>query len=534
MPFRGRPRSWFNSGLWAVLLPYAAFIAHALLFGPWIMDDAGISFVYARNLAGGYGLVGQPGAIPVEGFSNFAWVISLTPFFLVHLFDPVLTPKLVGAACVLVTFILVQRAFRLFFPRPNVGTALVLGGAALNTSFVVWSISGMENPLYVLLIVLVWHAVMRWACNPDCQESALRWMALFAALAAITRPDGLVYAAAGPLFLLLTRQAQTSTASWVRSLVRYAVIFGAVYGSFLFFRIFYFGDIVPNTYYAKGGPSLLRLLAVWKANDLLLGALPLWGGLVGVVMLVMTIRLIRRKSLSRAQLAIALMVAIPLICFLIMPNEPSEFRFGTAFFIPYYAYIVVMAATLPAMAVNLHWGPRLRFLLPVLAVLGLASLAQFGQRTVEFRTDPPVPFARVAQLFGERFNHLALELGNRNASVLLPDVGGTLYCSDLTVVDLGGLTDRVVAQTLGKRQSEFYDYIFDKVRPTFIHTHGAWAYRSNLDGDSRFRADYVPIHERIDPWIRAVYGVDMYSGDYVRKDEANDHLEHLRAILESY
>ena len=75
------------------------FVLHVTLFGRWIADDAGISFAYARNLATGHGLVSQPGAPPVEGYSNFSWVLLMAVFFHIGLFHVVWTPKIV--ACIL-------------------------------------------------------------------------------------------------------------------------------------------------------------------------------------------------------------------------------------------------------------------------------------------------------------------------------------------------------------------------------------------------------------------------------------------------
>src|SRR5690348_6795119 len=56
---------------------FALFVIHGLRFGGWLIDDAGISFAYARNLAAGAGLVAQAGHAPVEGFSNPLWTLLI-------------------------------------------------------------------------------------------------------------------------------------------------------------------------------------------------------------------------------------------------------------------------------------------------------------------------------------------------------------------------------------------------------------------------------------------------------------------------
>lgn len=87
-----------------VLVPSIIFGLHSFVFGSWVIDDAAISFAYARNLAAGNGLVAQPGTMPVEGFSNPLWVFAMALLDLFHAFDPVVTPKLVAIGCVFLAF----------------------------------------------------------------------------------------------------------------------------------------------------------------------------------------------------------------------------------------------------------------------------------------------------------------------------------------------------------------------------------------------------------------------------------------------
>ena len=57
-----------------VLARYVSVLSWAW---PMKLDDAFISFRYARNLVEGAGLVWNPGEPPVEGYSNFLWVLLL-------------------------------------------------------------------------------------------------------------------------------------------------------------------------------------------------------------------------------------------------------------------------------------------------------------------------------------------------------------------------------------------------------------------------------------------------------------------------
>ena len=71
----------------AAAIPTALTGLHAAFYGQWIVDDAGLSFAYARSLATGAGPVLQAGSVPVEGFSNPTWVAVLAVGRALHLFD---------------------------------------------------------------------------------------------------------------------------------------------------------------------------------------------------------------------------------------------------------------------------------------------------------------------------------------------------------------------------------------------------------------------------------------------------------------
>src|SRR5687768_7895791 len=116
-----------------VAVPIFLYLMHAIRFGVWIVDDAAITFAYARNFAYGYGLVSQPGALPVEGYSNFTWLALLYPFFLLNGFDPFITSKVISVLLVTVSFVV---TFQILKPAPAgkwlACTALTC--TALNTS----------------------------------------------------------------------------------------------------------------------------------------------------------------------------------------------------------------------------------------------------------------------------------------------------------------------------------------------------------------------------------------------------------------
>jgi hypothetical protein len=137
---------------------------------------------------------------------------------------------------------------------------------------------------------------------------------------------------------------------------------------------------------------------------------------------------------------------------------------------------------------------------------------------VYFRDHLTMPFDRVAQMCGQRFNHYAEQLEVSGGSVLVPDLGGTLLCSRLRVIDEAGLCDRTLGRTIGRDRAAIHHYVFEVTRPTFIHLHPPWGQAADLEADPRFARDYVPIFELDDPKLTATDEGRRPVGDYVRRD----------------
>ena len=497
-------------------LPLLVLLAHALLFGAWIVDDAGITFVYARNLAAGHGLVSQPGLPPVEGFSNFLWMLAFVPAFLAGLFDPVIVPKLASLALLAGSFVLLDRA--LFSLTGSRAVSLVtLSLLAVCSPFVIWTVSGLENPLYVFLLCLLLWLIIR-----EREGDAFPLAAgLVAAGLALTRPDGILFAGLYPLLTLTTGKS-----GWGRA-IRYAGVFALLLGAFLLFRWTCFGDLVPNTYYAKGGPNAkvyldlvtLQPKLTAKAFELFESVAGPGNVLLPVALLAGTAFLIGRRRFEwkhAVLLAFAYFGAVP---FLLLPFDwMEEYRFGTPFFPFLYAYSVTLAASLGEMLLPDPARRRLPALVAGLAAVGL-SLTLFAGRSILFAATPTVSFQEVVERFGLRYNRYADLLGLDQGSILLPDVGGTLWTSRLRVYDLVGLTDRTIARTLEKRPEAFYDYIFGEAKPTFIHLHHYWTLQAGLDRDPRFQRDYIPLFRYFEPAVlERAEGFPLSSGDFIRRD----------------
>jgi hypothetical protein len=513
---------------WPVAVPFLLYVAHACLFGGWIIDDAAISFAYARNLAAGHGLVSQPGLPPVEGFSNFLWVLLMTLFFLLRLFHPVLTPKLVAMALTGGLFLGLHGALRRLDPAAGGAIAfVVLCATALNTSFTVWTVSGLENALYVGLIVLLfWLLVRERTGEPQ------RWISVaagaVAAGIAMTRPDGMLYAGLYPLLTLGAEGRPLRLGAAAGRVARFAAVFAALFGGFLAFRFACFGDLQPNTYYAKSASmsALLRDLLMLKPSmwDRLREPVESAAGDAGLPLVLIlaagAVFLAWRRRLGWAHATLVAFAGCAALVYILLPGDwMGEFRFATPFYPFAYAAAALLAADLGRELIPQPGARRVAGGIAAAAALGLAVLL-FLPRTRAYAASPALPFSQIDERIGRRYNRFAEMLDlPEGASYLGPDIGGALWSSRLRIYDLGGLADRTVARTLRGHRKAFHDYVFTVARPTFILTHTDWGFAARLNLDPRFRRDYVPLYVEGSPGERTInLGNPRQSGVFIRKD----------------
>jgi hypothetical protein len=249
------------------MIPAYAVIAFSILFAltecfsvRWTCDDAFISFRYAQNFARGQGLVFNVGE-RVEGYTNFLWTMAIVPTFHVHV-APEAWTQVLGAGCFAAT-IAILGALSLARSRQS-GPAhmflpLACVAAGAHREWAIFAVSGLETAAFALCEVAAF-AVLVWptpSSGPGVERRRALLAGLFLALGVLFRPDGLVFAGAvGAWFAVRVGVALRSNAKDdLRSIVAagavLATVFVVIVGAHLVFRVRYYGDWFPNTYYAK-------------------------------------------------------------------------------------------------------------------------------------------------------------------------------------------------------------------------------------------------------------------------------------------
>lgn len=228
-------KRWFFYILF--LIGFLIFIIQVLFYFGFFVDDAFISLRYAKNLADGYGLnFNRDFNSPVEGYSNFLWIILEVPCFLLGL-EPILYVKVLSLILGLAGLLLVYKLGLEVNNDKRVGL-LCLWALALTPMFALWTMGGLEVPLYIVLGLSV---VLMWMKGRSGFILGLSML-----LVSLARNEGIVYFIIWLVMVLVNGKGRMK-----RDDIFALFVFMLGFIIYEAFRIVNFGDILPNTFYAK-------------------------------------------------------------------------------------------------------------------------------------------------------------------------------------------------------------------------------------------------------------------------------------------
>jgi arabinofuranosyltransferase len=428
MSISPRVQPWWRAlasppAAWVVLCCLAGAAHLALYGGPF--DDSYISFRYARHVAEGLGYVYNAGE-RVEGFTCFGWVTLLAGVAAVGL-PLTAIASILAAAAGLVMVVLTARLSRLSAPHGRfwpVAPALV----ALHGTWAYFAMTGMETTMFCALLT----AALILSLGPGLPRWALAGL-LFGA-ATLMRPEGVGYFALTAAVLATDPPAR-------RHWWRFVAMYLAVMLPFLAWRWSYFGDPLPNTYYAKasGGSGLLAAGLRYLEQFMTLHAF--WLAPVALVLQV------RRQGLTlAAKLFAAWLLGAAVDVVLVGGDAFAYFRF----FLP---VIPIGAVLLASLLDDLARWQRARWpaVAATAALLSITLAAEFVPQLTITGRNPRSNFSQVYHL--RHFPHDLTAIGLWLRSSVPPDTrlainpaGIVPYLSGLPTIDMLGLTDAHIAR----------------------------------------------------------------------------------------
>jgi hypothetical protein len=421
----------------------------------FLFDDAMISMQYARNLAQGHGLVFNAGGEHVEGYSNPLWVVYMALFHLLPISTNaiILAIQVSGAIFLGLNLFLVRRitAFMLdqsgnlaFFLVPLVAVFLTAFYYPLNQ----WGLLGIEVSVLALLVsVVVWMAL-----NQLKQQRFSIWLYVLLGVCTLVRIDMLALGLSTWVFLVVV-DARNRRKNLLWGFVLLAVF---MIGQTIF-RYFYYGDLLPNTYYLKmtGAPLILRLERgvyaffkfAWNLNPIL-------------ILLPFIYLLFRR---DKATWYLFLVLAAQVAYSIYVGGDAWEHRGGANRFIaiamPVFMILFVLTLEkirqifLEHMAsdphpLNQRWvGPLSQAALVFFALLSLVNfntLLDFNSLAYATLMKPSIYVTGQEKIL--RIALFVKENTTPDATVLAVAAGGVPYFSERTTYDLLGKSDRVIAR----------------------------------------------------------------------------------------
>lgn len=238
-------------------------ILHASYYFPFISDDSLISLRYASRLLEGHGLTWSDGH-PVEGYSNFLWIllIAFLGMLGVDLIDATRILGILGMTIVMFSILywyLSKNNLRvIWFPL-----TISLLFLSLGSPIAVWAIGGLEQPLVGALLAVSIPLTYSVIESKKKKNNRVLFLSFILGLLCITRPDGPLFAVSSvaSLFIIGWLYGKERLISNSLLVLLFPVLFYV--GQFVF-RLYYYGELVPNTALVKITLSSQHILLGWN------------------------------------------------------------------------------------------------------------------------------------------------------------------------------------------------------------------------------------------------------------------------------
>jgi len=479
-------------------------------------EDAAMLFQYSENLAEGGRIAYNLNGPPVEGATDFLWMLFLSLCHRVG-FDTYLAACVLSAVALLMSaYLLVRLSQR---RQPSLFLLAVLALMAIPQVFA--AIQGFSPFFFGLFILLSMVAFV---------EERAKTTFFAAILTCLVRPDGVVFAVPLVAAYLLRHRAELKQ-NLLRVLL-IAVVPGIAYFAW---RFTYFDSLFPLPFYVKS--NFERVAILFNIYSLKLNLMFMVALLPMFIWAALGMRWADRKMQTTAILVALTLVAVPFIFYSSMQLEQNlAYRFQYPF--------VLIALALTALA--LRYTPPS----PMAGVAVLCSLVLMGPWYA-------VEGIRTLSMPCENIPYVSQAIGSLpcRGRIATTEAGRFPYYSDWETIDLWGLNTTELAQTLvtpedvqrynpdlvvihplGGHYGDDYRFLREADLP--VHTNRSWGnmvenvYSGTRPGDYKLlMVPHMVAHETGNPlvWVPRVRqyledrlgyvgSFDTYYAFFIRRD----------------
>jgi arabinofuranosyltransferase len=228
--------------IWAAALIYMVCVS--VVTWPFFIDDAYIGFRYLDNFVHGDGFVFNP-PDRVEGVTNIGWLLVVLPFSLV--IPVTIAAKILSLFFILAALALIRKLVPHLLGEQDGRVIPLLWPLVIvsNFDFILFSLSGMETALLSFGLIL---GILLAARRRSLFAAALLGAFLF-----LVRPETVLVF---PLALFFLNGLKWP--SWKKHVPAF-LVFILIMIALTIGRKLYFGDVLPNTFYAKSTSAALIL-----------------------------------------------------------------------------------------------------------------------------------------------------------------------------------------------------------------------------------------------------------------------------------
>lgn len=420
------------------LLLYYLFYLQIKAAWAFTIDDMYISLRYARHLAEGHGLLWNINEAPVEGYSNFSFVL-LGALAIKLGWDPVFILKSLGVLGLFFSsvglFLLTRLWVNTYLAILPAVSFLVYRGQIL------WSVSGLETSVYQSLLIFSLYFLLRglgYNSHPQKRVSPHASYLLIAAIVmiamALTRNEGV-------LVCLLFYALACWDMAKPRKLMPSFLLWFLLYGVYSIWRYWYFAAIFPNPVLCKG-----LVTEVWGLMD------------KRYLILAWPFLLLCLPAIIYAKDKRHFYFWTPSLLYLvILISSDTIVSFDNRLFLPAFLLILPLALYGLTLIITKWSGQENTAIVTISAFLVVFfSLPAFNLKQYRAFTQNPQAGIKLRQ-------QVALWLKNNvptNSQVVLGDCGLIPYISDFNFIDSYCLNNKAMTQLQG---ADKYRYFCDHI-----------------------------------------------------------------------
>ena len=299
--------------------------ALVLIKNAWMGDDAFITLRTVDNFVNGYGLRWNV-VERVQSYTHPLWMFLITPFYFVTR-EPYFTTLAISFVVSLVTMYLL-----LYKVARDKNTAFLLGLTMIcSKAFVDYAVSGLENPLTYLLIVVFGIVYFQ-------DKRTHKWLltlSFIASLSMLNRLDTLLLYLPALLYALFQTKHRGKG-------ILYMLVGALPIITWEIFSLLYYGFLFPNTAYAKLSTGVSTGAYIYQGFFYFIDAIKTQPIMIATI--VATIYLILRTQ-GREKIRNLMLMAGMILYLLYILKVGGDFMSGRFFTLPFMLAVVLLAHT---------------------------------------------------------------------------------------------------------------------------------------------------------------------------------------------